>query len=275
MLNLEDIVKRYKPVLYLYSGEKYYPCEIEKYLENCELFYKNIKVLEIGEVNEKTLVRDTLRDGKPVENAKYWNLRTRFKNKNSQISEINDIPIYSKAKIIIENNIAYYEITYIFFYAYRGPYRIFNIKFGNYCPADFEHITMRIDKDGNLNSIYYGKHGYFWGDWRYIDEIERTPDGRPIIYIAKSSHANYSKPGTHFRIFFLANDKTDKGIKWDPNNIIDITEKSYAKYRGLWSIIRGMMKGSPGLPNRRWWYCENNISAKWYEILFTPCLLGK
>lgn len=265
MLDFSNIINKYRPILYLHSEEKYYPCNIEKYLENCALFYKNNPVLNIGEVNEKTLVRNTLKNGKPVENVKYWNLRTKFKNKNPNF-EINNIPIYAKGKIIIENNIPFYEITYIFFYAYNGPYRIFNLKFDNHF-ADFEHITTRVNTDGELNSIYYARHGYYWGEWKNAPEIERTEDGRPIIYVAKSSHANYPKPGTYFRIFFLANDKTNKGIKWDPNEVIDITEHSYSKYRGRWS------SDQLGLPNQKWWYRENDISAKWYEALFAPCLL--
>lgn len=41
---------------------------------------------------------------------------------------------------------------------------------------------------------------------------------RPIVYIAKGTHANYAVPGTHSHSFasIVVNDTTSAGPLWDP-----------------------------------------------------------
>ncbi|KIK51158.1 hypothetical protein GYMLUDRAFT_125946, partial [Collybiopsis luxurians FD-317 M1] len=68
--------------------------------------------------------------------------------------------------------------------------------------------------DGKPTGIYYSQHsdgqGFGWDD----PEVSKQ-DGRPIVYSALRSHANYASSGSHIHDDALI-DYCDAGYKWDP-----------------------------------------------------------
>ena len=132
---------------------------------------------------------------------------------------VNIVPIYGR----VEYYNYYIDIIYIFNYYYNNSYKCCGIYVGGEHQADIEHIRVRVKNDNNINcqysiknneykiqSIYFSAHTTEQGRWVKYKNIEwynNIPNGQPIVYIAKGSHANYPSPGTWYRIFGFANDK--------------------------------------------------------------------
>jgi hypothetical protein len=255
MDNDQLLVDLYKPFLYLHSGEKYYPTSIEGYITHCQLWYKNTLVKNSIRGVDLDLDRSTERP-----DLKTYNLRTTFQNERNAARII--APIY--AHLFTHEGKRY--LQYIFKYAYNAAYQIFFKNVGAHY-ADFEHVTIELNAQNSPQRIYFAAHGYNWGAWRDWDSIE-LHDNRPVVYVARGSHASYWAPGVYWRIFGLANDLCDSGTEWDPNTVVVLNNQPYLEYRGTWGFnkIRG--------PNRnKWWTVENSKSVKWWQRTFLPWTL--
>ncbi|KAF9871798.1 vacuolar protein sorting-associated protein 62 [Colletotrichum karsti] len=79
--------------------------------------------------------------------------------------------------------------------------------------GDWEHNMVRF-RDGNPTGIYFSQHvdgsSYHWDD----SKLSKS-DGRPIVYSARGSHANYAAAGNQIHNVVLV-DYCDEGQKWDP-----------------------------------------------------------
>ncbi|KAF5384561.1 hypothetical protein D9757_006429 [Collybiopsis confluens] len=84
--------------------------------------------------------------------------------------------------------------------------------FGNHI-GDWEHNMIRFN-DGKPIGMYYSQHSdgqaFVWDDSKLSKE-----NGRPIVYSALGSHANYASPGNHVHDAALV-DYCDAGSRWDP-----------------------------------------------------------
>jgi len=260
---MEIDLQRYSPVLYLHTNEKYFPCSFEKYLSKSKLYYNDNLVFD--NVNRNNLVQ--YRYNGEIANGLNWNLRTDFTNEDTIMNAraLNDVPIYAYIKEINEDIL---HIYYIYFFAYNGPYKILFKNIGSHY-ADIEHITVEVNRHtGNLLRVYYSAHGYKAGMWKNADEIDYNIDGRPIVYLAKGSHASYPKSGTYYRIYGFANDLCNNGYKWTPNIIKLSDAEEIVKYNGTWGFdsVRNMSL-------QKWWQKENEISCKWWKRVFLPWTL--
>ena len=57
-----------------------------------------------------------------------------------------------------------------------------------------------------------------------------TRTGNPWPFVAEGSHGVYVRDGWYLRIGGLANDRCDRGYKWDPQNILRLFAKGEAGY---------------------------------------------
>lgn len=60
-----------------------------------------------------------------------------------------------------------------------------------------------------------------------------------VVYVAKNSHASYTKEGTWWRFWIgLANDVTGKGHRWEPDSFVFLKENEpiWMKYRGKFGL---------------------------------------
>jgi hypothetical protein len=64
--------------------------------------------------------------------------------------------------------------------------------------TDWERLRLRT-VNGTAESADFNTHsgGAFSAGTLLWDEVERTPDDRPIAYIASGSHGVWPKPGRH------------------------------------------------------------------------------
>ncbi|MDZ4411353.1 Vps62-related protein, partial [Bacillus cereus] len=99
--------------------------------------------------------------------------------------------------------------------------------------GDWEHISVIVPEKNNtqIAAIYYAAHT--GGEWvlpdgstdPYTRTRFSTENGRPVVYIAKESHASYPVARCYPRYLEVANDYTNKGFRWDTqNNIINMND---------------------------------------------------
>ena len=136
---------------------------------------------------------------------------------------------------------SYQDIQYCFLYGYNGPFQLFGCHCCNPCSCfscssvgahiyDLEHITVRLDSDGNLLKVYYGAHQARDGQWKTKNEIS-FHGTHPKVYIARGSHATYYRFGCYPRIFCAVNDYTfDNGPIWFPSMPIPIINDAVGIY---------------------------------------------
>ena len=125
---------------------------------------------------------------------------------------------YSKAPavlVLVDKGSGIVDAFWFFFYSYNLGQTVLGVRFGNHV-GDWEHCMVRF-QDGVPRGIYFSEHeggqAYAW------QAVEKSSDGRPIIYSAVGSHAMYPMPSDHPYIlpFDLLKDVTDKGPLWDPS----------------------------------------------------------
>lgn len=91
-----------------------------------------------------------------------------------------------------------------------------------YHPVDKEYIMILLDTITDEPKYCYFSSHRIEGQWKEWKDCKKTNDGALIVYVARSSHANYYKPGIWLRIFGLANDLCSKNGKHQ-----DITNLTY------------------------------------------------
>ncbi|KAI5457680.1 hypothetical protein BGZ63DRAFT_393472 [Mariannaea sp. PMI_226] len=131
--------------------------------------------------------------------------------------------------ILVEKNELDVDAFYFYFYSYNEGANLTQVlepfdriasggqessmHFGNHV-GDWEHNMVRFH-NGTPVGIYYSQHmdgaAYNWDD----SKLSKTDDGRPIVYSARGSHANYATPGDQVHNVALV-DWCDEGRRWDP-----------------------------------------------------------
>jgi len=154
--------------------------------------------------------------------------------------------------------------------------------------GDLEHVTLEIDKNTKkLKRIYFGSHGRTEGMWLDADNPDIQWQGtHPIVFVAEGGHGNYPKAGTYVRIYGLANDQTNKGIKWDPkfNLVYKNDDERFDPNVHGWLYFPGNYgaHGVNAAHNQGWWMDPAGGDLGQYgSVLFCAnpndqlCLAGK
>lgn len=133
-------------------------------------------------------------------------------------------PGKDSAIIINHKNDSSIDVFYFYFYAFNPGTNVLSLpflNFGNHV-GDWEHTMLRFaSADSAPEAIWYSQHANGQA-FRYAT-VEKDSDGvRPVVYVAKGSHANYAITGKHSHVipnlnlpFGALEDYTDKGKRWD------------------------------------------------------------
>ena len=219
------------------------------------------------------------RRSKAVRHQQY-NLRFRAAHRGGQPSSSlsSSVPMLC----YVRDTPSHYELLYVFCYAYNAPYRVLGVMWLGAHDGDWEHVTMRVDKaTDRISHIYYGAHGWRDGVWRAAGEFE-TDKSRPVVYIAKGSHATYPHAGRWLRIWAGANDLCERGWRWDADRTLllhmsatggdeEDKEVGWLRYGGWWEY-----EGISSPPQQQWWYREpltsNTVLRRCFTSFVRPFL---
>lgn len=104
--------------------------------------------------------------------------------------------------------------------------------------GDWELVQVHL-VGGEVKELTFSQHGL--GETLAWDKVPRDPDdeGRPLVYVAPFSHANYSKPETRF-YFPAADHPTDRGPCWVP---VVRPFGDWQNWLGRWGSNVGMLGG--------------------------------
>lgn len=230
------LLYKFRPILWFHHNEEYYPTRFENYITNCKIIYNKDLLYTNPTISEFNYTIDNYKN----------NLITLKPNK---INEDKQITVYCHCREYDE----YYDLLYIFFYIYNDFNRCLCVH-GNH-DADLEHITVRVNKKyEKIEKIYFGAHGYNDGIVVSSNRLETSQD-RPIIYIAKGSHAIYPTNEIFFRFCCFGNDYTEKGKMILEYHLEELTKDSLlVKYTGK------LGPNTASLTLQSWFYEESWVN---------------
>lgn len=263
-MEIDDILIKYKPVIFFHNDEKYFPCNADYFVKNSHLI-KNNKIIdnEMTQTKLSKIKEDSYTFIQPINDTIIHGFAYNFQ----------DAPLYYYIRNEPENNKIF--IYFFLFFAYNGSYNILNIANIGEHYNDVEHFTYQIDKTTrNLERIFYSAHGSDEGIWKNYDEIEFIKENgntRPVLYCAKNGHGFYYKPGCIFRFFGFANELTNKGYKYSDFNYIKIDkpeDKNYNPelYGWFYSNIRMGFNGTKDIYKRKYLLKEDK-GASYQKII--------
>lgn len=192
---------RFVPEFRFHPDEKYFPCDVTDYVRHSEV-----------KVAGETLGPGKLINGKPEDLSFMEGAKIKLKDGkkyragNTRLTAPTELykepPVYYK----LEEHEEYTDIIYVITYAYNGTFMPHNY--------DEECCCVRLSKNEKISRVFLSEHG--GGKWcRPIDM--KIKDGRPVVYVCKSSHAMKAKPGVYFRLFGFGSDfAADGGKSWRP-----------------------------------------------------------
>lgn len=218
------IIAKYGPVIYLHPDEQYLLDSVECYLDNSYLECGPVVIKGNNDEEEYNNFQIELRESVKTSSGSLLSDLAYIKNKYAREFQenpyfkywlnIDDQFIYgnmSHAKIYVavyDRDFGHTDIQFYFFYPYNGPAKI-QIRMGSkkivkyfLDPVgrhigDAEHVTLRIcNSTGRPEGVYMSRHS--GGEWVYGDDIWtrlELEDTHPVIYSAKDSHAHYTSEG--------------------------------------------------------------------------------
>ena len=215
------------PIVYFHPDEKYFPCSVEYYLRNSDLYRGNVFLKPSPQKMDLTVYNSS---------DDHLNIKE-FTGMKAEIKIPYTVPTY----VFIQNDptSGLYRVCYSFLYCYNGAYNIYK------CPCkcceagahkyDLEHISIYATAKGEIQIVYFGAHGTKDGIYRNNFQVETTPQGRLIIYAARMGHGLYPNPRTYYRIFCAANDEcSSKGISWMPRVEMINDKTDWNAWLGSW-----------------------------------------
>lgn len=259
-MNIHDLIRIFLPVFFFHTDEIYFPSTMEYAFENCQLYNGDTMIADYGAVTPNMIQTNQGHRIRINPAAHYGEF---------SIKPPGDIPVYVSFK---DNpNVNFYEIIYVLYFPYSGPYRILWKDVGQH-DSDLEHIAVRVSKEhGDLLGIYYSYHSE--GIWIEPPQIQFI-EGRPVVYVAKGSHGFYPDEGRHWRIFGFANDVMDRGLLWRPEKIVRVDTDKTDVVAPYWMSYRGQlsMEGVDNLPLKGWFRNlePDESSTELRDCLF-PC----
>ncbi len=163
-----------------------------------------------------------------------------------------NVPVYTLYKETED----FHEIVVVLLFDNNPPYKVLGcIPQGGHT-GDIEHVRILVSKETHeIVRIFYSAHGQEEGSWIESKNIE-FENGRPVVFVAKNSHALYWAPGTYFRVWFLANDHCGRHQRWDPPHVqLTLTEP--------W--LRSRFYGVSALWDRNWFHARLPFRQKGWK----------
>ncbi|XPS94311.1 hypothetical protein M3J09_003632 [Ascochyta lentis] len=217
-----EFVLKYAPILYLHSEETHFPTDLATFLNhttpqvNYTVIPNPTSTLTLSNLDQ--LGADVyLTSNDDVTADPEWLRGT--------TPETNDFTSGTNSAIIVnKKNDSSIDVFYFYFYAFNPGTSVLSLPFLNLGThvGDWEHVMLRFPSaTAPPDAMWFSQHANGQA-FRYAAVEKDGGGGRPVVYVAKGSHANYAVPGVHAHDIPNLNlpvgalqDYTDKGKRWD------------------------------------------------------------
>jgi hypothetical protein len=260
-----DVIARFSPLVYLHPAEAYRPMEADRFIQESRLLWRGD-----GEVTPLHKV-DPIRLGQACvaqrpgcySYGKYrtvdltrphdeHELRASTKNEGfnldlddkARLGTGSSVPVYYEARRAVDGS---FSITYWFFYGFNRARGRFNVEVPFSHEGDWEAIDVVLTPLMTPDRVgYHQHHGTevaAWSDVCKADDLGRedcsAPDGHPVVYSARGSHASYTSPGKHkdCNVFFLClTDYAARGAMWKSwqSGLVEARAQPWYGFGGAW-----------------------------------------
>jgi Vacuolar protein sorting-associated protein 62 len=240
------------PIVYFHSEEKYPPIDFDRYICDAQLLRES----------DKTVFQPSGDDAYPLNAKKLGEWIEKYQDLKQGgyslfLPDGMSSPCITRPNLDLDNCVPMYmnlykdededadaesETFYVNFahlHAYNGGSTILDI--GQHY-ADNEHVCFHIvvpesffnnqcdgERTIRIKRVFFAAH--YGGEWKYPFELDNE---RVIVYSALNTHASYPHFGNHYRFWGMANDKCDKGIRWNPQEVVYVHPD-----HPLWTIFHG------------------------------------
>ena len=240
---IPQYVLDYAPLVHLYSGEHFWPCDIADHLNHVtpNLNYTPIlsrsHSLNLTNLNDLNIYDNGrfvyLKSDDNVEERPDWlggqknipekleetDIRhPRHPHQKIDQTQTQEPPAGGRSSapailITVNKGNGIVDAFWFYFYSYNLGNVVLNIRFGNHI-GDWEHSLIRF-QHGEPKVVFFSEH--FFGQAYTYEAVEKI-GLRPVVYSAVGTHAMYARPGIHPYILPLGllHDETDRGPLWDP-----------------------------------------------------------
>lgn len=202
-----QLIERFAPRLHLHPADTYRPANVDWYLARVSLRYHHPscpdhELLALGKVTQAALGAQAHADDKALCLHDGGDIRSSASS-DSFFLEVASSATYKGAPRADWKPYVVWrpkagglvDVEYWAFYPYNDGFLTFNHE------ADWEHVTVAIDPkangaQGKVLKVFFSAHK--GGTTLTAGDANLEMDGtHPISYVAKGTHANYSKPGTY------------------------------------------------------------------------------
>ncbi|MEZ5966706.1 MAG: Vps62-related protein [Planctomycetota bacterium] len=98
--------------------------------------------------------------------------------------------------------------------------------------GDWEHVTVHVEHR-RIVGVFFASHEN--GDFVGATSGLRFVDGRPLVYMAKGSHASYPTTGTWMAGIDVT---SDFGLQWDTSRLLrPLAAQPWKDYAGAWGEV--------------------------------------
>jgi hypothetical protein len=202
-----QLIERFAPRLHLHPSDTYRPANVDWYLARVSMRYNHPscpdhELLALGKVTQAALGAQTHADDKALCLHDGGDIRSSASS-DSFFLEVASSATYKGAPRADWKPYVVWrpragglvDVEYWAFYPFNDGFLTFNHE------ADWERVTVSIDPkangaQGKVLKVFFSAHK--GGATLTAGDPKLEMDGtHPISYVAKGTHANYSKPGTY------------------------------------------------------------------------------
>lgn len=132
-----------------------------------------------------------------------------------------DVPVFYHYR----RNGGRHEIQYWWFLGYNDAPASFNHQ------GDWEHVTVHIEQR-EIVGVHFASHES--GTWVPRQSL-RFAGGRPVVYMARGTHASYPRPGS---FYFGIDETADGGHQWDvAQSLLSLGAQPWKDFAGAWGEV--------------------------------------